>query len=158
VFDPAAIIRVLVEHHVRFIVVGGVAATLNGAIVATQDLDVLYALDDENVVRVMQALDALDARFRQRPDLRPNTSHMESRGHKLLDTRHGRCDFLGHVAPDLEYDDLVADSTEVRAADGLKCLVLGLERLIEVKQAVGRPKDLAVLPLLRATLAERDRE
>lgn len=45
-FDPAAIIRVLVEHKVEFIVVGGIAATLNGAIIATQDLDVLYALDD----------------------------------------------------------------------------------------------------------------
>jgi hypothetical protein len=32
--------------------------------------------------------------------------------------------------------------------------VLELSRIIEVKQAAGRPKDLAVLPLLRATLDE----
>jgi hypothetical protein len=31
--------------------------------------------------------------------------------------------------------------------------VLELERLIEVKRLAGRPKDLAVLPLLEATLA-----
>ncbi len=38
--------------------------------------------------------------------------------------------------------------------------VLSLERLIEVKERAGREKDLAVLPLLRATLtrsrAKRD--
>lgn len=55
-------IRVLVKHDVEFIVVGGIAATLNGAIIATQDLDVLYALDESNVEHVMQALGALDAR------------------------------------------------------------------------------------------------
>jgi hypothetical protein len=158
VFDPAAMIRVLVKHDVEFIVVGGIAATLNGAIIATQDLDVLYALDESNVEHVMQALGALDARFRERPDLAPMRSRMESRGHKLLMTRYGRCDFLGHVAPDLAYEDLVADALELRATEELTCRVLGLKRLIEIKQAVGRPKDLAVLPLLRATLMERDGE
>lgn len=155
-FDPAAIIRCLVVHEVEFIVVGGIAATLNGAIIATQDLDVLYALDDSNIDRVMKALDALDARFRQRPELVPLRSHMESRGHKLLTTRHGRCDFLGHVAPDLGYEDLIGDALELGATEDLKCHVLGLERLIEIKESVGRPKDLAVLPILRATLSERD--
>jgi hypothetical protein len=156
VFDPAAVIRVLVEHDVDFIVVGGIAATLNGAIIATQDLDVLYALDAENVARIMRALEALDARFHQRPDLVPKRSHMESRGHKLLTTSHGRCDFLGHIGPDLGYADLLADSVELAATDDLRCRVLGLEKLIETKLATGRPKDLATLPILRATLAERD--
>jgi len=32
--------------------------------------------------------------------------------------------------------------------------VLSLPRLIEVKEAAGRPKDLAALPTLRATLEE----
>ena len=157
---PAALaaLACLVEHELRFIVVGGVAAVLHGVPLYTGDVDVLYALDESNVERVMQALGALDARFRERPDLAPMRSHMESRGHKLLMTRYGRCDFLGHVAPDLGYEDLVADALELRATEELTCRVLGLKRLIEIKQAVGRPKDLAVLPLLRATLMERDGE
>lgn len=156
-FDPAAIIRVLVTHDVRFIVVGGVGAALNGAIIATQDLDVLYALDSSNVDRIMAALNDLEACFVQRPDLVPKRSYMESRGRKLLRTRYGRCDFLGHVAPDLGYEDLVTDAPELGATPDLTCRVLSLERLIEIKEAVGRPKDIAALPILRAALAESDR-
>jgi len=33
--------------------------------------------------------------------------------------------------------------------------VLSLERLIEVKEKAGRDKDIAVLPLLRATMARK---
>jgi hypothetical protein len=41
--------------------------------------------------------------------------------------------------------------------DGLAVRVLPLERVIASKRAAGRPKDLAVLPALEATLAvERD--
>lgn len=154
-FDPASIIRVLTDHEVTFIVVGGVAATLHGAIVATQDVDVVYALDEENIERVMRALVNLEARFVQRPDLAPARSHMESRGHKLLSTRLGRCDFLGHIAPDCGYHDLMDDAVWMRAKDGTRYRVLGLARLIEAKRSAGRAKDVAVLPLLRATLRTR---
>jgi hypothetical protein len=39
--------------------------------------------------------------------------------------------------------------------DGLEINVLRLDKLIELKRALGRPKDLAVLPVLEATLKER---
>ncbi len=54
------------------------------------DVDVLYALDDENMERVLEALQALGSVFRQRPDLRPLRSHVASTGHKLLSKRFGR--------------------------------------------------------------------
>jgi hypothetical protein len=38
--------------------------------------------------------------------------------------------------------------------DGLVVHVIDLPTLIELKEQAGRPKDLAVLPVLRATLAE----
>jgi hypothetical protein len=40
---------------------------------------------------------------------------------------------------------------------GLTVRVLGLPALIEAKERAGRPKDLAALPVLRATLEELDR-
>jgi hypothetical protein len=39
--------------------------------------------------------------------------------------------------------------------DGLEVRVLQLAKLVELKRQLGRPKDLAVLPLLEATLKER---
>ena len=38
---------------------------------------------------------------------------------------------------------------------GVECLCLGLERLILVKHAAGRPKDLEVIAELEAILEER---
>jgi hypothetical protein len=43
------------------------------------------------------------------------------------------------------------------AFDGLEVRVLDLAALIEVKRRAGRPKDLALLPVLEATLDERAR-
>lgn len=45
------------------------------------------------------------------------------------------------------------DKTVVLDVEGMKVQVLSLEELIAVKAKAGREKDLAVLPLLRATLA-----
>jgi hypothetical protein len=45
----------------------------------------------------------------------------------------------------------------MRLAGGLAVRVLGLAALIEAKERSGRPKDLAALPVLRATLAETRR-
>jgi hypothetical protein len=42
----------------------------------------------------------------------------------------------------------------MRLANGRTVRVLSLRALIEAKERSGRPKDLAVLPVLRATLDE----
>jgi hypothetical protein len=43
-------------------------------------------------------------------------------------------------------------TTEMKLAEGLSVRVLALTALIEIKERLGRPKDLAVIPVLRATL------
>jgi hypothetical protein len=51
-----AILRALVEHHVDFIVVAGVGAVLQGAAIATFDLDVVHSAEAANVERLLAAL------------------------------------------------------------------------------------------------------
>ncbi len=154
---PAALaaLSCLVEHELRFIVVGGVAAVLHGVPLYTGDVDVLYALDDENVDRAMRAVEAMDARFRERPDIAPARSHLASRGHKLLTTRFGHVDMLGFIGKDRDYDQLLAHSVRLQISD-LEVDVLDLPMIIAIKEELGHPKDLASLPLLRATLQRRD--
>ena len=81
----------------------------------------------------------------------PNESHLRSPGHKLLMTKLGIVDVPGALG-DLDYEALLPDTVEL-ALDDLTVRVLSLERSIDVKQRAGREKDLAVLPLLRSTLA-----
>ena len=146
------VIELLTRHGVEFMVVGMTAGVLQGAPAVTFDLDILYSRAPENVDRLFAALQELDSVFRtDSRGLRPSKSHLATAGHKLLNTTLGIVDVLGSVR-DASYEDLLPDTIELEA-EGMKFRVLGLERLIEVKRLAGRPKDLAVLPLLEATLS-----
>lgn len=61
------IIRKLVAHGVDFIVTGGVAAVLHGVPVSMFDLDVVHSTAPENVSRLPDALEELDAYYRIHP-------------------------------------------------------------------------------------------
>jgi hypothetical protein len=53
-------------------------------------------------------------------------------------------------------DRLIADSIDVDAY-GVTCRYLGLDKLIEVKRAAGRPKDFEAIAELETLREERDR-
>jgi hypothetical protein len=154
-FDFRRALTVLAAHEVEYIVVGGISAILQGAPVVTLDLDVVHRRTPENVGRLLAALRSIDARYRHDPrGLVPTESHLLGPGHNLLQTSCGPLDALGAIDAGLSYDDLLADTEELRVAPGLSTRILSLRRLVELKTAAGRPKDLAVLPTLRATLLE----
>jgi hypothetical protein len=149
-----ATLRVLVAHDVEFIVVGGVAAVLQGAPIVTFDIDILHRRTPENVAKLLAALREMSAVYRTDPRrLSPGESHLMGPGHQLLHTRLGDLDVLGTIDMDVTYDD-VKDRTIDLDIGVVRVLVLEMSRLIEAKQAAGRPKDIAVLPVLQATLAE----
>jgi predicted nucleotidyltransferase len=153
----ADILEVLVAHDVEFIIVGGMAAILQGAPVHTLDLDVVYSRTPENVERLLLALAELSAIFRDDPRrLKPNRSHLESAGHKLLETSQGPLDLLGTIEENTGFDDLIADCDWMNIG-GMRVRVLSLSRLIEVKQKLGRAKDQAMLVILKATLDEKNK-
>jgi predicted nucleotidyltransferase len=152
------ILRVLARHEVEFIVVGGMAAVFHGAPVVTYDLDVLHARTPANVARLLGALQELQAYYRTDlvRRLSPNESHLVSPGHQLLMTQYGPLDVLGSIDEGAGYTDLLDQSEEIIVGE-MRLRVLELERLIAVKERAGRAKDLAALPVLRSTLAERRR-
>jgi predicted nucleotidyltransferase len=150
-------LRALHDGGVEFVLVGGLAAVLNGAPVDTFDVDVVHSRDPANVARLLPVLEALDAVFRMQPErrLRPNPSHLSSAGHLNLITRYGPLDLLGTIGRDLGYEDLVPHSVELIISEGIRVRVLDLETLIAIKEELAGEKDLAVLPILRRTLEEK---
>lgn len=50
------LLPVLADAGVRFIIIGGVAASAHGAARATYDLDVVYGRDPEDIKRLVAAL------------------------------------------------------------------------------------------------------
>src|SRR5437667_443605 len=71
-------------------------------------------------------------------------------------TRLGDIDLLGEILGGGRFEDL-KPHTVILELFGLPCLGLNLRRLIEVKRAAGRPKDLEVIAELEAIEEERDR-
>jgi len=152
--DFSEILRVLHRHEVEFVTVGGLAAVFNGAPVTTVDVDILHRRTPENVARLLNALRELEAVYRQDPrNIAPDESHLNGPGHQLLRTKHGDLDVLGTIDDTVVYEDVLGHTIEVEILD-FRVLALDLERVIQAKEFAGRPKDLATLPVLRATLAE----
>ena len=151
----AEVLRRLAANEVEFIVVGMMAGVLRGAPVLTADLDLVHRRTAANVSRLLRVLDGLDAIYRHDARrLRPGESHLMSAGHQLLTTTHGDLDCLGAVGEGQTYEDLLGRAPELSLGEGLAVHVVDLPTLIELKEKAARPKDLAVLPVLRATLAE----
>jgi predicted nucleotidyltransferase len=154
--DFRSILQALVEREVDFIVVGGVAIVLTGAAYNTFDLDVVHSTDPENVARLLDALEGLDAYYRIQPErrFRPNASHLTSPGHQLLLTKYGPLDLLGRIGNGRSYDDLLPHAVLMDFNGGLRIRVLDVETQIAVKEETGREKDLPGLLLLRHVLEE----
>jgi hypothetical protein len=161
--DFFPILRTLANHQVDFIVIGGVAAVLHGAPLYTFDLDVVHSRAQENLERLLEALEPLNAYYRGQGErrLKPKASFLVSPGHHLLMTSAGPLDLLGTVGlvgAEQGYDELLPHSKEVDVADSLGMLrvrILDLDVLIRLKQEAGRDKDRAALPVLRRTLEEQ---
>jgi hypothetical protein len=158
--DFSGALRVLAEAGVEFIVVGGLAAVLNGAPVNTFDLDIVHSCSEENIARLAGALESIDAIYRMQPSrrIRPNASHLSSPGHHNLITQLGPLDVLGTIGRGLGYDELVPLSVEMEIGAGIRVRVLELATIIALKEELAGEKDLAVLPVLRRTLEQKRRE
>jgi predicted nucleotidyltransferase len=157
VFDLDRMLTVLCEEGVEFIVVGGLAAVLQGAPVLTKDVDILYRIASENLDRLEKALARLNAIARDDPRrLALHRSHLETKGQKLATTDAGPLDILGSINSGVTYEDLIETSDAIEVV-GRVVQVVSLERLIELKRELKRPKDIAMLPVLEATLREKMR-
>jgi predicted nucleotidyltransferase len=74
-----------------------------------------------------------------------------------LTTALGDLDLLGEVTGGGGYEDLLPHSESIEIF-GFAIRVVTLERLIQLKRAAGRPKDLEAVAELVALLEERNRQ
>ncbi len=160
-FDPVAALRVLREHGVRFTVIGGFAGRLWGSPSFTNDLDICYARDRENLVRLAASLKTLKARLRgveRDVPFQLDARTLEAGDHFTFETKAGNLDALGFPAGSGGFEPLSRTSEEMEIARGLRVPVASIEDLIKMKRAAGRPKDLIEVEVLSALQEELDNE
>ena len=145
VFDAERILRVLRQHGVEFVVIGGIAVQAHGYIRFTKDLDVIIRPNSLNASRLGVALTELEAELRTPGALRL-TDPNELRRAPLIPvmTRCGPLDVVHveHIAGAPRSYDALREAALVIDLDGDEVPVAGLGDLIRMKRAAGREQDL----------------
>jgi predicted nucleotidyltransferase len=156
-FQPTEILAALERHGVRYVVIGGLAATLHGSPVVTTDADICPARDRDNLDRLARALNELRARIRT-ADVAGGLAFtcdavFLSRIEVVLNltTRFGDLDISIVPSGTGGFEDLRQQAVTISLA-GHPVAVASLEDVIRSKEAANRPKDLAALPTLRLLL------
>ena len=157
-FGPEQILGVLEEHAVRCVLIGGFAAVIHGSPYLTTDVDVVPAVERENLERLSDALRAMHARVwtTSEPGGVPFDHSAESLARVRiwnLVTDHGRLDITFEPSGTHGYDDLARDATHLVIL-GVAVDVASLADIIRSKEAAGREKDRLVLPVLRRLAEE----
>jgi hypothetical protein len=147
-------------HSVRYVVIGAIAAIAQGYPLTTHDLDVTPARDAENLERLSEALRELGARLRVRKgpavEFPVDASFLTEATSWTLETRDGQWfDVIFEPAGTAGYADLLDDAVRLDLGEGLVVAVASLRDIIRMKQASGRPKDLAQIPALIETLEQQ---
>ena len=145
-------LRLLTQHQVEFVIVGGVAISAHGSSYLTYDLDVAYARTRDNLKRLAAALAPYHPRPRDFPAALPfvwDEQTIKQGTNFTLTTDLGNLDLLGEVTGLGDYEGVRGQSVMMNLFN-MPCRVLSLDALIAAKRAAGRPKDLLVLPELEA--------
>jgi hypothetical protein len=160
-FAPEEILKVLEARAVRYVVIGGFAGIIHGSPNGTSDVDITPDDGRDNLRRLSDALDELEANIRTAGE--PAGVPFRHDGPSLgavrlwnLTTKFGDLDISFEPSGTRGYDDLAARALRVRLPH-VETTVAALSDVIRSKEAAGRLKDQLTLPTLRRILEEGNR-
>jgi hypothetical protein len=154
-----AILEGLLQADIDFILVGGLAAVVQGAPVTTMDVDIVHSQSPENITKLLAFLKSINA-FHRRPDdkkIEPKKDDISGMGHALFTTRLGPLDVLTVIEEGRAYGDLLEHTVEIEFRNHTMH-VLDLEMLIHLKKSSTDPKDIQRIPVLEETLQQLKKE
>ncbi len=160
--------RLLCEHEVDFVLIGGFAVTLHGPVRTTKDIDIVPDQDQANMARLWDALSAVDARPAEFDDFKPHElpvpftheAFVAGAGNWALYTTLGRVDVMSYVESadgELLYGELRENAVRVDLDEiGFPIWVASAADLIAMKEHAGRDVDRIDVTALR--MAHGDEE
>lgn len=151
-FQPRLVVDTLNRHGVRYVLIGGVAATLHGSPLRTGDTDVCPDTRADNLEKLAVALRALRARIRTEGvegglPFSCDAAFLSRVALLNLETDAGDLDVSFVPSGTGGYDDLVAHVARFDL-DGVVAPTAALLDIIRSKTAANRPKDQTSLPVL----------
>jgi hypothetical protein len=153
-FDLRALLELLREEGVDFVVIGGVAVAAHGFVRGTEDLDLVPDPDPANLQRLALALDRLDSTLPtvkgRRFDPVGDLGAIRRGGSVTADTKFGGLDVVQLAQGVPSYSQLVEDAVDSELL-GIPVKVCSLARLRQMKERQGRALDKADLENLPET-------
>jgi len=128
--DFPKLLRLLTEHDVAFLIIGGVAAVIHGSSRLTQDLDVVYQRSPQNLTRLVQALAEQAPYLRGAPPGLPfqwSVATLRMGLNFTLETSVGPLDLLGEVTGGGSYEDLNVEAEEQQIPSGPGASIRSIE-------------------------------
>jgi len=142
--DAERILRTLAEHGVDYVLIGGLAVQTHGHVRTTNDADLIPAPSPANLKRLAAALRSLDARVLNpgKEDTAVDAKMLPKATIWQFVTRDGGIDVIHEAPGGRPFAELSDRALHVRLGD-FDVPVVGLDDLIQMKLARGRPVDLA---------------
>ena len=151
--DPERLIKVLAKHRVDFVLIGALAARLQGFPRLTADADITPARDRDNLSRLAAALRDLNARVFT--GAVPTGLAFDCSAETLsraetwnLVTSAGRLDLAFTPSGTTGYEDLIRGALRFEVY-GVELLAASLEDIIRSKEAADRPQDRQDVVVMR---------
>lgn len=146
-----AIGRALGRADVSYLVAGGVAVNVHGHQRLTHDLDLILQLVPDNVRRALRALGELGYRpilpvevdeFADAERRRVWIAERNMQVFSLVSDKHRETTIDLFVTEPFDYETEYRDALVAEVAPGVEMRFVGLQALIRLKEASGRPIDL----------------
>ncbi len=146
VLDPYELLGALQAHNVNFVVIGAFARVVRGTRELTDGVDITPSMRNENLVRLEQALEDLDARRSDGATL--DLTNIEEPVVEL-ETRAGELQLVPEPAGTRGYDDLRRRADREPLGRGLRPQIASTDDLARMLGALDREQDLERLLRLR---------
>ena len=161
-FDPERLIQTLARREVAYVLIGALAARLQGFPRLTADADITPARDAANLEKLAAALRELDARVYT--ENVPEGLRFDCTAATLaraeiwnLVTAAGRLDIVFTPSGTGGFEDLASSAVRFDVF-GVEILASDLPDIIRSKQAADRPQDRQDVIVMREILRRRDPE
>jgi hypothetical protein len=142
-FDPYAILHVLEDSRVEFILIGALARVLQGSDEVTHGVDVTPSPRPENIERVTEALDRIGGREV------PGTKEADKPNVRAFDSPAGRILCVREPAGTRGYGDLKRKARRLHVGEGLRPKVAAPGDLVRMAEALGLPDHLRAVEAMR---------
>jgi hypothetical protein len=157
--DPERLIRVLARHRVRYVLIGALAARLQGFPRLTADADITPDRSPDNLEHLAAALRELEARVYTEsvPEGLPfdcSSSALARAPLWNLVTSAGRLDVAFVPSGTEGFADLSRDAVRFEVF-GVELFAASLSDIVRSKEAADRPQDRQDVVVLRAMLRRK---